>query len=204
MESRWGSSTFNRYLCWKVQLAAFSQRGKVKTLASGHTLRALGELLILPKAGYRWGGGISHLIMSPRWFRLKWSITYMGRTKPSGRENPRIPGFWGPNHYARHICSSICSCTVHSFLKPTELRQVPEISHLDQHLFQSDTTLASLWIGAVSSVIESTNLYWSLLSPRLCPGSGDNCSLHPQRASSPVGERKKIEKTQMEFAVEEV
>ena len=50
-------------------------------------------------------------------------------------------------------------CTVHSFLKPTELRQAPEISHLDQHLFQSDTTLASLWIGAVSSVIQSTNLY---------------------------------------------
>ena len=112
MESRWGSSTFNRYLCWKVRLAAFSQRGKVKTFASGHTLRVLDEQrrpLILSKAGYRWGGGISHSIMSPRWFRLKLSITYMGRTKPSGPENPRIPRFWSPSHYAKNICSSICS-----------------------------------------------------------------------------------------------
>lgn len=49
-------------------------------------------------------------------------------------------------------------CTVHLFLKPTELRQVPEILSLGPASFP-DTNLASLWIGAISSVIKSTNLY---------------------------------------------
>lgn len=116
-----------------------------------------------------WGGDISNLIMSPEWFWFESSMDTGGRVMPSCLGSPGIPQLWDtPLH------SLLLEASVHPLIHFTSspswdmslryshletLERVDKVSRF-QHPFSPNASLASLWFGALSSLIESTNLYW--------------------------------------------